>query len=303
MIIAARPLPSVPSARRLRVGVINLMPHAETYAPLISAAVGPDVDIAWIRLQTHDYTSSDPAHLAALYEPYERVVAAGPLDGLVLTGAPVETIEYTAVRYWDELAAVLQHARTSVRSTLGVCWGAMALAKTLGIEKQTLPSKVFGSFEHELSPTGRRFVPAVGATYRCAQSRHAGLREDDIDAAEGEGRVTRLAAAAETGTALLATPDLAVVMHLGHPEYEPSRIAYEWARDRAAQRPDVSAPHGFDPDGREPLAAWDRDSAAFFSAWRDLLADAVAPLGAPRRARRGAAGSATPTRSRAARSG
>ncbi len=269
------------TARRLRVGVVNLMPRAETYEPLIARALGPEVELAWIRLSTHGYSSSDPARIAARYERYDRALARGPLDGLLLTGAPVETLPFSEVRYWDELSEVLSDARRRVRSTLGICWGAMALAKTLGVEKTTLPRKVFGSFEHELTPAGRAMLPGLDGTYRCAQSRFATLREVELDLAERDGRLTRLALATETGTTLLATPDRSVVMHLGHPEYEPARVAYEWSRDRVAARSDVDAPRGFDADVATPTLPWERDSRAFFRAWRASLATASARAEAP----------------------
>lgn len=250
--------------RPARVGVVNLMPRAETYEPLIRAAL-PDVELVWIRLDSHGYRSSDPAQLAARYVGYER---AGSLDALLLTGAPVETLAFDEVRYWPELRALLAHARARGTALMGVCWGAMALAKLHGIEKESLPRKVFGAYEDGLTLAGRRLLPALGGRYRCAQSRHAGLVDADVQRAEREGRVVVLARGDVTGATLLASADGGVLMHLGHPEYEPARIAYEWSRDRAAGREDVSAPAGFDADGQRPLRPWDRDSRALFLAWR-----------------------------------
>ncbi len=271
-----RTLPRDGATRRPRVAVVNLMPRCETYEPLLTAALGPAVQTAFVRLASHGYRSSDPAHLEAHYAAWSRVRAEGPVDGVLLTGAPVETLAFEEVRYWDELRALLGEARADGARVLGVCWGAMALAATLGAAKVNLPRKVFGSFEHTLTDAGRRWLSPLDGRYRCAQSRHAGLDEASVDALEREGRVVRLARAEATGTTLLATPDLGVVMHLGHPEYEPSRIAYEWARDRAAGRPDVPAPGGFDDAGERPTLPWERDSAAFFDAWRASLSREVA---------------------------
>ncbi len=252
----------------LRVGVINLMPRLETYEPLLVDALRPhDVEPVWIRLATHGYRSSDPAHLAARYQTWESALARGPLDAVLLTGAPVESIDFTAVRYWDELRAVLADARKRCSSTLGVCWGAMALAALEGVEKVCLPRKVFGAYEHPLTAEGARWLPSLGGRYRCAQSRHAGLDRASVARAERDGRVVTLAASEATGPTLLATRDGAAVMHLGHPEYEPGRIAFEWARDREAGRDDVAPPAGFDAEGRRPTLPWRADSEAFFQAW------------------------------------
>lgn len=254
--------------RRPRVGVVNLMPRAETYEPLLRDAL-PGCELAYIRLARHGYRSSDPAHLARHYCPWE---AAPDLDALLLTGAPVEHLDFDAVTYWEELRALLADARARRLPTLGVCWGAMALAKTLGVEKISLPHKVFGAFDDALTPAGQRALPTLGARMRCAHSRHAGLRDDDVRRAEREGRVVVLARGDETGASLLRGAQGEVWMHLGHPEYAPARITFEWQRDRAAGRDDVSPPRGFDPEGVTPITPWDHDARAFFRTWTGTFA-------------------------------
>ena len=251
-----------------RIGVLNLMPRAETYESLLRAAL-PDAELAWIRLERHGYRSSDAAHLARHYRPWSH---APDLDAVLLTGAPVETLEFAAVTYWDELRAVLTDARARSLPVLGVCWGAMALAKTFDIEKISLPRKVFGAFDDALTEAGRALLPAQRGRYRCAHSRHAGLRDDDVRRAEREGRVTLLARGAETGASVLRSADGGVWMHLGHPEYEPARVTFEWERDRVAGRTDVAAPRGFDARGVTPTVPWDRDAQSFFRAWTGSFA-------------------------------
>ncbi|MCS6898666.1 MAG: homoserine O-succinyltransferase [Myxococcales bacterium] len=259
--------------RPLRIGVINLMPRLETYEPSLRAALSPPgfpqhcVELVGIRLASHGYRSSDPEYLRTRYRSYDEVTREAALDGLLLTGAPVETLDFSAVHYWEELAALLRRARREVPSTLGLCWGAMALASLEGIDKVNLPQKVFGVFEHVLSPEGRAWLPSLGATYRCAQSRHAGLDDTSVTQAIRDGRVLSLARSNVTGHTLLISFDRRVVMHLGHPEYEPSRIIWEWDRDRRVGRPDVAPPVGFDVEGRTPTLPWEADSRAFFQAW------------------------------------
>ncbi|MFO0625087.1 MAG: homoserine O-succinyltransferase [Polyangiales bacterium] len=254
--------------RRPRVGVINLMPRAETYEPLLHAAM-PDAALAYIRLARHGYRSSDAAHLARHYRPWAQTA---DLDAVLLTGAPVEHLDFDAVTYWEELRALLDDARARRLPVLGVCWGAMALARTLGVEKISLLRKVFGAFDDALTPAGQRALPTLRGRLRCAQSRHAGLRDDDVRRAEREGAVVVLARGEETGASLLRSEDGRVWMHLGHPEYVPARITFEWQRDRAAGRTDVPAPRGFDPDGVAPVTPWEPDARAFFRAWFDSFA-------------------------------
>lgn len=261
---------------RVRVGVINLMPRLETYEPsllALFAASGVAVEPVWVRLESHAYRSSDPAHLAAHYRSYDRVRAEGPIDGLLLTGAPVEHLPLSEVRYWPELSTILDDARASLAGTLGICWGAMALGEREGLRKDVFARKIFGVFEHALTPAARGHLGLEGATFACPQSRFAGFDRDELARGEADGRVVSLGDGGDAGPTLLATADGRVTMHLGHPEYDADRIGYEWRRDRAAGRTDVDPPRGYDVDVDRPAFDWAHDSAAFARGWlRRLVA-------------------------------
>src|ERR1700733_3254664 len=115
--------------RPLRIGIVNVMPRAETYEahlvrPLARALL--PVCPVWIRLQSHSYGSSDAAHIERSYVTFSRAVARDGLDGLVLTGAPVEELEFRDVHYWTELCEILGFCRAHVPSVLGLCWGGLA---------------------------------------------------------------------------------------------------------------------------------------------------------------------------------
>lgn len=252
----------------VRVGVVNLMPRLETYEPSLRAlfaAAGVPVSPVWIRLRTHVYRSSDPVHLAANYVDFDAALAEGPLDGLLLTGAPVEHLPVTEVRYWPELDARLRAARSAGTGILGICWGAMALAEQAGLSKDVYPRKVFGQFEHRTTRAASDFLGLSGAGFVAPQSRFAGFSSAEVDRAERAGLIRLLADARGAGPTLLATPDASVFMHLGHPEYDLDRLGYEWARDRAAGRTDVDPPVGYVNDA--PTRDWRPDSAAFMRAW------------------------------------
>lgn len=261
------------SSRRLRVGVINLMPRAETYEPLVQAALGEDVTVSWRRLASHDYSSSDPARIAA-YEPLTRDLAS--LDALVLTGAPVEELPFTEVRYWDELSAGLAQAEALGVSLLGICWGGMVVAALLGIEKTSRSTKLFGVFEHEVAP---ELQAALGASHRCPESRHAALDEASFAIAAHAGNATVLATSETTGATIVQSADSArswKVAHLGHPEYDEHRLLAEWDRDVAAGRTDVAPPVGYDLEARRPHRGWSDDGARFFGWWKARLREHVA---------------------------
>jgi homoserine O-succinyltransferase/O-acetyltransferase len=264
--------PLTTSRRRLRVGVINLMPRAETYEPLVEAALGEDVSISWRRLTTHGYSSSDPARIAR-YEPLVEGLAS--LDALVLTGAPVEELPFTEVRYWSELSEGLARAEALGLPLLGLCWGGMVVASLLGVEKASRATKLFGVFEHQVAP---ELCGSLGGTHRCPESRHAGLDEVSLERAVRAGRAEVLATSEETGATILAGASPARgwrVAHLGHPEYDEHRLLAEWDRDSAAGRTDVAPPIGYDLAARRPHRGWSDDGARFFTWWKTTLRERV----------------------------
>ena len=256
--------------RALRVGIVNLMPRLETYEPSLCRlfqASEVAVEPVWIRLGSHGYTSSDPRHLEAHYVAYDRAIRVAPLDGLVLTGAPVEKLSLGEVRYWPELSELLDDARQNCSGTLGICWGGMALAEREGLTKEVYPRKIFGLFEHAFTERAAAAFGMHGPSFLCPQSRFAGFSREAARAADADGRIRLLAEGGDAGPTLLQSIDGRVVMHLGHPEYEASRLGYEWRRDEAAGLTDVAPPYGYDLATDRPYADWGPDSAEFMRAW------------------------------------
>jgi homoserine O-succinyltransferase/O-acetyltransferase len=264
---------SVEPAPPLRVGIINIMPKVETYesyllAPLREASVA--IETVWIRLETHAYSSSDADHIRSRYVSFEQAQGARPLDGLILTGAPVEELRFEAVHYWPELSAILRAARSRVKSTLGICWGGLALAQLLGIPKLTYPRKLFGVFRNRPLVPRHPLLDRSQAPFWCAHSRHSGVADDELERAERAGSVNLLSHGAETGYSIFESTDQRYVAHLGHPEYEPERLVHEWQRDRALARADVEAPKNFDPE--RPMHVWRSHRQQLFSRWLGYLA-------------------------------
>ncbi len=255
--------------RPLRVGIINIMPRLEAYEPLLVdpfARVGRPVETVLIRLATHGYQSSDRAHLDRHYVTFDK---AGPLDGLVISGAPVEEMPFSDVHYWPELVKIMADARANIPSTLGLCWGGLALAATLKIPKLLYPQKLFGVYTHRVLTES----PLVsGDSFKCAHSRHAGIADWELQAAEADGRVRLLGHSIDAGYTLFETPDHKFVMHLGHPEYVADRLVFEYRRDQALERTDVAAPKDFDPD--HPETSWLSHREQLFDRWTQLIVGA-----------------------------
>jgi homoserine O-succinyltransferase len=263
--LAGRPPPS--GARDARIGVINVMPGGEVYERMLGRALAGTsflVEPRFIRLRTHAYKSTDHAHLDRWYRTYDEVLGEGRLDGLILTGAPIEHLPLAEVRYWPELRGILERAQREGGSTLGLCWGAIALADLVGIGPEVLRGKLFGVFPHAVLSGGGTLLGA-DPVFTCPHSRHAGLRRADLDRALAADRVSLLAEVDGAGPAVFATRDHRLVAHLGHPEYEAERLAFEWRRDRHKGRADVPEPTGLDVE--RPSTTWASHTATLFERW------------------------------------
>ncbi len=254
--------------RALRIGILNVMPVAETYEFSLLHPLGRSVlqiEPIWIKLHNHAYSSSNSKHLEDFYIHFEEAISSRQLDGLVLTGAPVEELPFENVHYWGELTRILKYAHTNISSTLGICWGGLALARFLGIEKVHYPEKMFGVYETVNLDRSHRITGDMDDLFWCAQSRHAGIPDDVLEAEAEKGTVHLLAYAKGAGYTIFESADQRFLIHLGHPEYEPERIVKEYNRDREKGRTDVRMPLNFNLD--KPINSWRSHRNEFFSQW------------------------------------
>jgi homoserine O-succinyltransferase/O-acetyltransferase len=252
----------------LRVGIINIMPRAETYEPhllrpLLSSQIR--VEPIWIRLQSHGYSSSDIEHVRRRYLTFDELLQRSPLDALILTGAPVEELPFEAVRYFGELRAILEHARSARVSTLGLCWGGLALGHLLGLPKVIFGKKLFGVFEQRRLDAGHGLMQGLDEHFRCAHSRHSGIAAAELERARAAGQVRLLAHGPETGYTMFESVDGLLLAHLGHPEYPAERLLQEWQRDSALGRADIEPPRHFDLT--QPHASWQPHCDGLFANW------------------------------------
>ena len=252
--------------RPLRIGILNIMPLGKQYEFNLLHPLGLSplqIEPIWIRLHSHSYKTWDLSHLNNLYVTWEEAMSPMPLDGLIITGAPVEHLPYEKVNYWLELVDLIEEARQSCASTLGLCWAGFALAYLAGVDKEVFPEKLFGVFPMKSLIPAHPIMGTQDDTFYCPQSRHAGLPDRAMEEAQTQGRLKLLAYGDKVGYTLFETFDQKQLMHLGHPEYNVSRIISEMERDKA--RGDVLPPENF--NSGQPLTSWRSHRNLLFQQW------------------------------------
>jgi homoserine O-succinyltransferase/O-acetyltransferase len=255
--------------RRLRIGLLNLMPDKLMTEIQFARLLGwgpREIELVLTVPATHQPRNTPTCHLGAFYQPWERVARQG-LDGLIVTGAPVEQMPFEAVDYWPELCRILDWARGHVKSSYYVCWGAQAaLYRFHGIGKRLLPAKLSGLYTHRIAAPASRLAAELPARFVVPVSRHT---ESCIgDDAGASGLVTVLESA-ESGRCLVEDAGNRAVHVFNHFEYDADTLAREYRRDlasgEAAHVPENYFP-GNDPDAT-PIKSWHAAAATLFENW------------------------------------
>jgi len=252
----------------LTIGIINIMPKAHEYVPYLLdtfCAERPHVKPAWIRLATHGYRST-PEHHLKQYRAWSDL-RPETLDGLILTGAPVEHLPFESVTYWPELTGILDDAARHGIPLLGICWGGMVAAHRMGVAPVVYDRKCFGVYgaaSHGVNVSGN-----PDGTFRCAQSRFAGLDRASLERAAATGNARLIADGPGCGPFIVESTDRLLLAHLGHMECPAIRLAEEYYRDLEAGRDDVDRPHGMDPES--PHMTWLPHRQAFVGRWMETL--------------------------------
>jgi homoserine O-succinyltransferase len=255
--------------RPLRIAVVNLMPTKMTTETQLLRLLGNtslQVNITLVRMGTHDSKNTPIEHLEAFYEPLDRVLHER-FDGLVVTGAPVETLEFEKVDYWNELVELMDWSRTNVWSTMHICWGAQAgLYHHYGIPKHPLEEKMFGLFRHRALDLKEPLLRGFDEVFLAPHSRHTEVRREDIEAQPG---LKLLAASDEAGVYIASSRGGRDVFVTGHPEYDRLTLKAEYDRDHAKGLP-IKVPANYFPgdDPRvEPVMTWRSHAHLLYANW------------------------------------
>jgi homoserine O-succinyltransferase len=255
--------------RPLRIAVLNLMPTKIVTETQILRLLGNSplqVDITFIRMGTHESKNTPEEHLDAFYESLDEVLH-DRFDGLVITGAPVETLPFDEVDYWPELVRLMNWSRTNVWSTMHICWGAQAaLYHHYGVPKYPVPAKVFGLFPHRVLDPHEPIMRGFDEVFLAPHSRHTEVRESDILKVKS----LKLAAVSEEAGVYMAISDDGRMIYVtGHPEYDRLTLKAEYDRDVAKGLP-IAVPKNYFPGDdprRDPLITWRSHAHLLYSNW------------------------------------
>ena len=218
--------------RPIEIGILNLMPLKEdTELQLLRALSNTplQVDVTFLMVSNHTSKNTPTSHLNKFYYTFDQVKNR-KFDGLIITGAPVEQMEYEEVDYWKEFEEICEWTKTNVTSTMHLCWGAQAgLYYHYGIPKYPLSEKMFGLFNHHVLNRKVPLVRGFDDYFLAPHSRHTEVRREDIDK---HPELTVLAESEEAGVFLVMDTDGKKIFVMGHPEYDRVTLHNEYMRDK-----------------------------------------------------------------------
>lgn len=255
--------------RQLEIAIINLMPLKEDTELQILRSLSNtpiQVNVTFVATSTHEATHTSLSHLNQFYQTFDDIKNRN-FDGLIITGAPVEQLEYEEIDYWDEICQIMEWSKTHVFSTLHLCWGAQAgLYYHYGIPKHMLAKKKFGVYAHKVKNRKIPLVRGFDDVFYAPHSRHTEVRKADIEKVD---KLTILAESDEAGVFLIMNDDGRQIFVMGHPEYDRYTLHNEYIRDKKKGLP-IYLPVNYYPDDddtQRPLLQWRSHGNILYSNW------------------------------------
>ena len=255
--------------RPLSIVILNLMPlkiTTETDLIRLLSNTPLQMDITFMKLKSHTPKNTPVEHMMMFYKDFE-ILKQRKFDGMIITGAPVETYDFEDVTYWDEMKEIFTWAKTHVQSTLFICWAAQAgLYFHYGIPKYPLEKKMFGIFEqHPIVPQLPIFRGFDDVFYM-PHSRHTEIHREDI---EQNPYLSIIAEGEESGVSVVVARGGREFYVTGHLEYAPRTLDMEYRRD-IGKRDDVELPKNYyrdDNRDNDPLVRWSAHANLFYANW------------------------------------
>ena len=255
--------------RPLQIVILNLMPtKVETETQLLRLLGNSplQVDIDLMQTATHTSKNTSREHLLEFYRTFDQI-RQNKYDGMIITGAPVETLPYEQVDYWPELVQIMEYSKKNVYSTLHICWGAQAgLYYHYGINKYNLDRKLFGVFPHRVNLPKSVLMRGIDEEFFVPHSRHTAVRKEDILAVED---LEILAESDEAGPHIIASKNRRRVFVQGHFEYDRETLKGEYDRDKAKGM-EVQVPKNYyvdDDPTKDVVVRWRANASLFYTNW------------------------------------
>ena len=255
--------------RPLQILMLNLMPtkiETETQIARVLGNTPLQIELELIAPSGHDFKNTSQSHIQAFYKTFQEV-RQRYFDGFIITGAPVEMLDYEEVDYWPELCEMMEWSKTHVHSTLHICWGAQAaLYYHYGIPKRILPRKLFGVFRHRVEDPNFILFRGFDDTFQVPHSRNTTVDRGDIEAVPG---LKVLAASPEAGVYAVKTAQGRQVFLMGHAEYDRDTLKAEYLRDVKAGL-DIQIPKNYFPEDdpeKTPLVTWRSCAHLLYANW------------------------------------
>ncbi len=267
--------------RPLEILILNLMPtkvETETQLLRVLGNTPLQINVQFLRMKTHESKNTSKSHIETFYKTFDEIKDS-KFDGMIITGAPVEKMEFEEVDYWDELCEIMEWSTSNVTSTFHICWGAQAaLYYHYGIPKYPVDEKVFGIFEHYVVPDKKHKILLRGFddTFWVPHSRHTEVREEDI---EKVSSLEILAKSDEAGVYIITDKNERRFFITGHSEYDSMTLNNEYVRD-INKGMDIAVPKNYFPNDNpecEPVVRWRAHANLLYSNWLNYFVYQTTP--------------------------
>ena len=266
--------------RPLQILMLNLMPtkiDTETQLSRLLGNTPLQVELTLMHTSSHKSKNTSEDHLLAFYTTFDKVKDRY-FDGLVITGAPVEMLEFEEVEYWEELCEIMEWSTTHVHSTFHICWGAQAgLYYHFGVKKKTLDKKMFGVFPHIADYKRSMLFRGFDDVFMVPHSRHTTIDREDLEGIPG---LKILASSPEAGVFALSTKKGRQIFITGHPEYDAETLGREYWRDVNAGKP-IEIPKNYYPDNdpnKAPVSTWRSSANLLYCNWLNYFVYQTTPF-------------------------
>ena len=255
--------------RPLEIVIVNLMPtKIETETQLLRLLGNSPLQVNITLLKTNSYVSKNTSedHLSSFYNVFDDIKDKR-FDGMIITGAPIETLQFEDVDYWSELEKIMEFSKTNVTSTFHICWGAQAgLYYHYGINKYPLKEKMFGIYKHTLNNPKNKLFRGFDEVYNAPHSRYTEIKKEDINMVDD---LEILSESEEAGVYVVASKNMKQIFVTGHSEYDKNTLKKEYMRDKEKGL-EIGVPINYfknDDPNLEPIVTWKSHAHLIFSNW------------------------------------